>query len=272
MARLAERVVSAARRKKSATFPEVAESAVNVLFRQATALHRAVLSLCEKGWGATAPILCRTMQDFQIGMLMIMTEDHDYRGFQYLAFDYLKWMHDTDMSAWEQVGLLSALKEWLDRLASPMDRQRALKFLEVGGSQPNWYSEHYGSAKKAIVDLETKYAARKGFALGQDYESPDIWLWKRGSSHVHGGMLGIPAYGPRRSQPIEPGTATPDYDLNAVTVPMFLSCRHLLNMCLIRNEIEKLELDEECKKLWLQWKESRHFRSRDRAATGDVIP
>ena len=196
------------------------------LHAHAVVLHRSIISLCDNGWGQVTPILLRAMMDVFANLLVISEVDFEYRAYKYFYFYQMKMENDPDISRKERIKLRHELKKGWHKLDAPI-RTRIKQFIKGRRFGTYWFNPEYKSPSDVFKKLTTK-------------PSEFIGMYGLYSGASHGGHLSSVIVLDEPDKVDINRRSNPD----GAKLAVIASCRHLLDICGLRNEFEELGLKQ----------------------------
>ena len=194
------------------------------LHAYAIVLHNSILSLCDDGWSQVTPILLRTMLDVFATLLVIAEVDSEYRAYKYFYFSQMKAQKDPKMSQEDKVIFRRQLNEGLKELKGPV-RARIKKFIKAEKFGTYWFCPDYRSPSDVFRKLTER-------------ASEVISMYALYSATGHGGHIGSVILLDQPDQIDIRRRSNP----RGARITVMASCKHLLDICALRNEFEKLGL------------------------------
>ena len=202
------------------------------LHAYAIVLHNSILSLCNDGWSQVTPALLRIMLDVFANLLVIAEKDSEYRAFKYFYFYHMKAENGQNIPKKNKEKLRKQMTEGLNELEAPV-RARIEKFIEAKKFGTYWFFPEYRSPSDVF-----SYLTKKEFGISRMY---GIY-----SMTGHGGHIGSVLF---LDQPDLIDTQPRSNPIKA-KMAVIASCRHLLEICGLRNQFQKLGLTEMYSDLW----------------------
>lgn len=141
------------------------------------AMHRAILSLCEHGWGFIAVVLLRTMID--MGIIAAVITEHEseaeYRGFKYTHFFLKAQVNETTLLPEIRASNRAQIEAGIRKLP-PAQQQRAKDFMFREPLRAYWFCPEFTRPTDVLDRLSR----------------PDIRsMYETFSGGSHGGFLGL---------------------------------------------------------------------------------
>lgn len=151
--------------------------ALHALTADLLGMHRAVLSLCDDGWGFTALVLLRSMIDMGIVAAVITEQESEaeYRGFKYTHFFLKASLNETALSPEDRAAIRAQVNAGIGRLPSAQ-QQKARDFMFREPRRAYWFCPEFARPTDVLDRLST----------------PDMRsLYDLFSGGSHGGYLGL---------------------------------------------------------------------------------
>lgn len=202
------------------------------LHAYAIVLHNSILSLCDDGWSQVTPALLRAMLDVFANLLVIAEKDSEYRAFKYFYFYNMKVQNDQNIPKKTKEKPRRQMTEGLKEL-EPTIRARIEKFIKAKKFGTYWFWPDYRSPSDVFRKLTER-------------PSQIILLYGVYSAASHGGHVGSVMF---LDQPDQIDTRQRSNPKSA-KMAVIASCRHLLEICGLRNEFEELGLTKMYSDLW----------------------
>jgi len=182
---------------------------------QVVTYHRAIITLAELGWAHTAQPMLKVMIEALINCVVVAREDHDFRAFKMMAFEYIKLKQEGIIKEHDLKQIEDII---IPRLPSDKDKRRALVFLKSSKLGLYWYADEFRGPRDVIrKELPT---------LLDNYNVT--------CSASHSGQLGYKMFDldPHRED------INPRKDPYAANTIIIMSVRFLLEFNALRNHFE----------------------------------
>jgi hypothetical protein len=203
-------------------------------------LHRAIRELCDSGWTPTTPLLLRAMLESSVNYLTVIdNRKSSFMAFKYFAHDYFTPLLDSQSKDTTKTKALSDIRHCISLIAVKEERREAECFVEElrkkGKPYTYWFQPRPNSLSECIdnvADSETKEGLR--------------FVYKALSMSVHATHIGMVMFKD------DPGNLyiNPTMDPDRTTDALLISCKLLLEFLNCRCNFEKLDLTEECSRLY----------------------